>query len=169
MSLYQRIHEAQATPEDGGQGDQRDPVMSDLRQKVHHQLIDELGPVLYDKRLSEEELRRKVHDQLQSALAQERTPLSAADKAQLIQDVADDILGYGPIDRLLKDATVTEIMVNGPHNVFVERRGDSSRTMRHSSTTPTCAASSTRSCPRSVGGSTKRPRWSTLGFPTAPA
>jgi pilus assembly protein CpaF len=124
VSLYQRIHEAQATPDEAGQGgQQRDPIISDLRQKVHHQLIDELGPVLYDKRLSEEELRRKVHDQLQSALAQERAPLSAADKAQLIQDVADDILGYGPIDRLLKDETVTEIMVNGPHKVFVERSG----------------------------------------------
>ncbi len=124
MSLYQRIQRHRRTPDEAGQGgQQRDPIISDLRQKVHHQLIDELGPVLYDKRLSEEELRRKVHDQLQSALAQERAPLSAADKAQLIQDVADDILGYGPIDRLLKDETVTEIMVNGPHKVFVERSG----------------------------------------------
>ncbi len=50
-------------------------------------------------------------------------PLSAADKARLIQDVSDDILGYGPIDALLKDEDVTEIMVNGPDNVFVERNG----------------------------------------------
>ena len=47
-------------------------------------------------------------EQLQAALAQERAPLSAADKAQLIQDVSDDILGYGPIDRLLKDDEVSE-------------------------------------------------------------
>ncbi|MEA3075325.1 MAG: pilus assembly protein CpaF, partial [Actinomycetota bacterium] len=46
-----------------------------------------------------------------------------ADKAQLIQDVSDDILGYGPIDRLLKDDEVTEVMVNGPARVFVEREG----------------------------------------------
>ena len=46
--------------------------------------------------------------QLQSALAKERAPLSAADKAQLIQDVSDDILGYGPIDRFLKDTGITE-------------------------------------------------------------
>ena len=51
----------------------------------------------------EDDLRRRVHEQLHAALAQERAPLSAADKAQLIQDVSDDILGYGPIDRLLKD------------------------------------------------------------------
>ncbi|MGZ4683312.1 MAG: CpaF family protein [Acidimicrobiales bacterium] len=85
--------------------------------------MDELGPILYDKRLSEEDLRRRVHEQLHAALAQERAPLSAADKAQLIQDVSDDILGYGPIDRLLHDEEITEVMCNGPESVYVERNG----------------------------------------------
>jgi len=122
MSLYKRLHEVQGGPETGT-GRRRDPVLDELRQKIHHHLIDELGPILYDKRLSEDDLRRRVHEQLQSALAQERAPLSAADKAQLIQDVSDDILGYGPIDRLLKDDEVTEVMVNGPDSVYVERAG----------------------------------------------
>ncbi|MEO6627527.1 MAG: CpaF family protein [Aquihabitans sp.] len=95
---------------------------------MHHHLIDELGPILYDKRLSEEDLRRRVQDQLHAALAVERAPLSAADKAQLIQDVSDDILGYGPIDRLLKDEDITEVMVNGPESVFVERSGKLEKT-----------------------------------------
>jgi pilus assembly protein CpaF len=86
-------------------------------------LIDELGPILYDKRMSDEELRARVHSALQNALAQERTPLSASDKAQLIQDVSDDILGYGPIDRLLRDDDVSEIMCNGPDQIYVERSG----------------------------------------------
>ena len=121
MSLYQRIHE-------GGEGEaattaRRDPVLDELRQKIHHHLIEELGPILYDKRLSEDDLRRRVQEQLQAALAQERAPLSAADKSQLIQDVSDDILGYGPIDRLLKDESITEVMVNGPEQVFVEQDG----------------------------------------------
>src|SRR3954453_19087767 len=125
MSLYKRLHEVQ-----GGNGavaaggaKRRDPVLDELRQNIHHHLIDELGPILYDKRLSEDDLRRRVHEQLQAALAQERAPLSAADKAQLIQDVSDDILGYGPIDRLLNDDDVSEVMVNGPEIVFVERKG----------------------------------------------
>jgi pilus assembly protein CpaF len=124
MSLYKRLHEVQGTgPAVAGGGRRRDPVLDELRQKIHHHLIDELGPILYDKRLSEEDLRRRVHDQLQAALAQERAPLSAADKAQLIQDVSDDILGYGPIDRLLKDEEITEVMVNGPDSVYTERAG----------------------------------------------
>src|ERR1700752_280439 len=115
MSLYKRLHEGQggATPS----GRRRDPVMDELRQRIHHHLIDELGPILYDKRLSEDDLRRRVQERLQSALAKETTPLSAADKAHLIQDVSDDILGYGPIDRYLKDTNVTEVMVNGAERI----------------------------------------------------
>ena len=103
-------------------------MLDELRQKIHHHLIDELGPVLYDKRLTEDDLRRRVQEQLHSALAQERSPLSSADKAQLIQDVSDDILGYGPIDRLLRDEDITEVMVNGPDMVFVERGGKVEKT-----------------------------------------
>jgi pilus assembly protein CpaF len=123
MSLYKRLHEVQGGDVPAGGARRRDPILDELRQKIHHHLIDELGPILYDKRLSEDDLRRRVHEQLQSALAQERAPLSAADKAQLIQDVSDDILGYGPIDRLLKDEEITEVMVNGPDSVYIERAG----------------------------------------------
>src|SRR6266852_6208226 len=122
MSLYKRLHEVQGGGTQAGTR-RRDPVLDELRQKIHHHLIDELGPVLYDKRLSEDDLRRRVHEQLHAALAQERAPLSAADKAQLIQDVSDDILGYGPIDRYLRDNDVTEVMVNGPERVYIERHG----------------------------------------------
>ena len=123
MSLYKRLHDVQGTAPQQPGAKRRDPVLDELRQKIHHHLIDELGPILYDKRLSEDELRRRVNDQLHAALAQERATLSAADKAQLIQDVSDDILGYGPIDRLLKDEEISEVMCNGPHTVYVERSG----------------------------------------------
>ena len=119
MSLYRRLQDAQGTPTTTG----RNPLLDELRQKIHHQLIDELGAVLYDKRLSEDELRSKVADSLQAALARETAPISSADRAQLQADVSDDILGYGPIDKHLHDDSVTEVMVNGPHKVFVERDG----------------------------------------------
>ena len=123
MSLYKRLQEVQGPSLAPATPGRRDPVLDELRQKVHHHLIEELGPVLYDKRLSEDELRRRVQEQLQAALAKERAPLSAADKAHLIQDVSDDILGYGPVDRFLKDPEITEVMVNGPEHVYVEKRG----------------------------------------------
>ena len=146
MSLYKRLHEVQQAPTAARRRKRRDPVLDELRQKIHHHLIDELGPILYDKRLSEDDLRRRVHEQLHAALAQERAPLSAADKAQLIQDVSDDILGYGPIDRLLKDEEVTEVMVNGPDSRSTSSAAaSSSRPTPASSTRPTSGASSTRS------------------------
>ena len=127
MSLYQRLHEVNQTADADGAAapvaNRRDPVLDELRQRVHAHLIEELGPILYDRRLSEEDLRKRVHEQLLSTLQSERAPLSAADKAQLIQDVSDDILGYGPIDKLLKEEAVTEVMVNGPDMVYVERNG----------------------------------------------
>ena len=60
-----------------------DVAATELRHRIHQQLIDELGPILFDRRLSEEDLRRRVHEQLHAAIALERVPLSAADKAQL--------------------------------------------------------------------------------------
>ena len=49
--------------------------------------------------------------------------LSAAERAQLVQDVTDDTIGYGPIDRFLHDPGITEVMCNGPKDVYIERRG----------------------------------------------
>ncbi len=119
MSLYKRLQDAQGISAASG----RNPLLDELRQKIHGQLIDELGAVLYDKRLSEEDLRKRVQDQLQVVLVRETAPITAADRAQLVSDVSDDILGYGPIDKYLHDPTVTEVMVNGPNRVFVEREG----------------------------------------------
>jgi pilus assembly protein CpaF len=119
MSLYQRLHE----PPADSSGPARDPLLDELRQRVHHLIIEELGPLLYDRRVGEEELSRQLQDQLKLILSRERIPLSGLDRAQLLQDVTDDILGYGPIDGLLKDPDVTEVMVNGPSRVYVERKG----------------------------------------------
>ena len=129
-----------------GQSGLRDPVLDELRQRIHHHLIDELGPILYDKRLSEDDLRRRVHEQLHAALAQERAPLSAADKAQLIQDVSDDILGYGPIDRLLKDEERHRGHGQRAELGLRRARRQAREDRRHaSSTRRTSGASSTRS------------------------
>ena len=128
MSLYKQIHEdggpvAVAEPPAG-----RNPILDELRQRVHHHLTEQLGPVLFDKRLSEEDLRARVMEQLHATLANERTPLSATEKADLIQAIADDVLGYGPIDQILQDDTVSEVMCNGPDQVFVEQNGKLTKT-----------------------------------------
>src|SRR5437588_10211375 len=121
MSLYQRLHEVHSEVPEYGSG--RDPVLDELRQRVHHLLIDEVGPLLYDRRISEDDLRRQLQEHLKVILGREKVPLSTADRMQLLQDLTDDVLGYGPISRLLNDPEVTEVMVNGPGSVYIERNG----------------------------------------------
>ncbi len=134
MSLYQRLNEVQGGGAAEGAG--TDPAaaqaaaqqqaasgVQELRRRVHGRLIDDLGSMLYDSDMPEDELKKLVYSKLEQAVAEERVPLSAADKQRLIESIAHDVLGYGPIDPLLNDESVTEIMVNGPNQVFVERGG----------------------------------------------
>ncbi len=118
MTQFTRWQEFQRTPTS-----QRAQTLDEMRQKMHQFVIQELGPILYDQRVSEMDLRRQVHEQLVRALAQERAALTATEKAQLVEEVSDDVLGYGPIDRFLKDDGINEVMVNGAHSVYVERGG----------------------------------------------
>jgi pilus assembly protein CpaF len=99
-----------------------DPL-TDLKRTVHASLLESLGPQLYDSRLTEDELESKVRSTLQEVLAHEETPLTVTDRARLAQEIADDILGYGPLEPFLRDPEVTEVMVNGPTTIFIERGG----------------------------------------------
>jgi pilus assembly protein CpaF len=102
---------------------QRLQALEDLRQKMHQFVISELGPILYDQRVSEADLRKQVEEQLHKALAQERLALTSQERQGVVQSVFDDVLGYGPIDKLLRDPAINEVMVNGPEKVYVERNG----------------------------------------------
>jgi pilus assembly protein CpaF len=95
----------------------------ELKRQVHQSLLDTLGPKLYDARLTQSEMEQKVRQTLQEVLATGEMPLTSADKAKIAQEISDDILGYGPIEPYLRDVDVTEIMVNGPDQLFVERAG----------------------------------------------
>jgi pilus assembly protein CpaF len=102
---------------------QRTQALEELRQKMHQFVISELGPILYDQRVSEADLRKQVEEQLHKALAQERLALTSQERQAVVQSVFDDVLGYGPIDVLLRDPAINEVMVNGPENIYVERNG----------------------------------------------
>jgi len=96
---------------------------ADVKRSVHQALLDSLGPKLYDPRMSPEDLEQRVRQTLQVVLEQEETPLTASDRTRVAQEVADDILGHGPLEPFLRDPEVTEVMVNGHDQVFVEKFG----------------------------------------------
>jgi pilus assembly protein CpaF len=100
----------------------RDPF-ADLKGRVHENLIDRLGPRLYDPHLPESELAAQVRMTLQEVMDREETPLSVADRTRIAQEVSDEILGHGPLEPLLRDTEITEIMVNGPDSIYIERQG----------------------------------------------
>jgi pilus assembly protein CpaF len=99
---------------------------AELKAKVHHQCIAKLGPELYKQ--DGEGLADKVYRAVNEELALDRTPLTREERREIVRQLTDDILGYGPIEPLLRDDTVTEIMVNAPDKVYVERRGKLERT-----------------------------------------
>ena len=113
-----KTHASRAEPADSA----RDRFGA-LKAQVHNNLLQLLGPKLYDSDLTQSELEQMVRASLQDAMSDEQTPLTAADRSRITEEIADDILGYGPIEPFLRDPDLTEVMVNGPNDIWIERSG----------------------------------------------
>ena len=123
-SLSERVAQARATAEATGFASNRSSQLLELRGRLHFRVVEELGPTLYDRQMSDAELRLRVMEMLEWAIDQEQgLPLTSADRRQLLNEIASDVLGYGPIDPLLNDPDITEVMANGPYDVYYERGG----------------------------------------------
>ena len=85
-------------------------------------MIGELGPQVFTQSIDPDELRELVVADIRRHLAGE-VGLSRDDRESLTQEIAADILGYGPIERLLADDSITEIMINGADEIWIERQG----------------------------------------------
>jgi pilus assembly protein CpaF len=95
---------------------------ADLKARIHHACIAKLGPELF-KQDSTEELSDRVYRAVTEELTLDRTPLTREERRELVRQLTDDILGYGPLEQLLRDDSITEIMVNAYDRVYVERSG----------------------------------------------
>ena len=104
-----------------------DDPYADLKSRVHHQCIAKLGPELF-KQDGSSDLTDQVYRAVTEELALDRTPLTRDERREIVRQLTDDILGYGPIEPLLRDDSVTEVMVNGFDKVYVERNGKLERT-----------------------------------------
>jgi pilus assembly protein CpaF len=94
-----------------------------IKEDAIEQLFERIGARLNDSSLDESALRGLVQQELNSIIEGGKLPLTARERQRLIREVHDDVLGLGPLEALLSDKTVTEIMVNGPGKVYVERSG----------------------------------------------
>jgi pilus assembly protein CpaF len=102
---------------------ERPDRITEVRTRVQAELVEVLGPKLYDTALSDSQLQDLVHRRLRELLDQEQGALSAQERAMVIQQIGDSVLGLGPLEPFLRDAEVTEIMVNNANTVYVERGG----------------------------------------------
>jgi pilus assembly protein CpaF len=97
--------------------------LEEIKGSVHGELLQQLGPQLYASDIDHDELAERVHAVLADVLGTQDPPLSHRDRARVTQEITDDILGYGPVEPFLRDPTVSEVMVNGAHRIWVERDG----------------------------------------------
>ncbi len=139
MSLLQRIEKSQPTPAESAQTqDDRSTRLEDLRirrlpvapvrdtfrdlkSRIHDRLLAELDPKMDVSKT--DEVRRNIEEMFDALLTQENLMLTRADRQRLLEQIIAEILGYGPIEGLLADDTITEVMVNGPNSVYIERQG----------------------------------------------
>jgi pilus assembly protein CpaF len=99
---------------------------ADLKSRIQNKLLAELEPTLDLSRT--EELRAMIEEKFDAVLAEDHIVLSRLERQRLFEQIVAEILGYGPLEPLLRDDTITEIMVNGPKKVYIERDGKIERT-----------------------------------------
>ncbi|SEL46270.1 pilus assembly protein CpaF [Blastococcus sp. DSM 46786] len=103
-------------------------ALARLKDRVGKALFERMGSRMNDPSMAEDALRAVVLKELDEVVEEENVPLSTEERQRLTAELADDVLGYGPLQRLLDDAAVSEIMVNGPDAIYVERGGRLERT-----------------------------------------
>jgi pilus assembly protein CpaF len=94
----------------------------EVKNRIHMAIIGELGPQLFAADADPDAVRDRVAIDIRTRLAEE-TGIAREDRERLAEEIADDILGHGPLERPLADDTITELMINGPHDIWIERGG----------------------------------------------
>ena len=128
MDLAERLANATVKPS-AGLRLQRAPkepprqALSRLKDKATQQLFERLNAQLSDQTMSESELSRLVLQELTEIVEVREATLTADERKRLVKEVLEDVLGYGPLEQFLTDPTVTEIMVNGPNQIYIEQHG----------------------------------------------
>ncbi len=137
MSLLRRIEQGQSGQGDEGDqgktrslqsrrvappdGDAQRDTYYDLKTRVQNRLLSELDPTTDVTKIGT--VRGTIRDLFEQVLTEENIVLSRQEKHRLFEQIAAEILGFGPLQTLLEDDDITEIMVNGPKNIYIEKRG----------------------------------------------
>jgi pilus assembly protein CpaF len=99
----------------------------DLKRHIHGKLVEKLDFTRV-KDLQSDALRKDIRRVIEHLCDTENPLLNRMERERLIDEILDETLGFGPLEVLLKDPTISDILINGPHNIFVERRGKLEKT-----------------------------------------
>ena len=102
-------------------------ALAAVKARAVEELFKRLGTRINDPSLTETQLHEFVREELTAIIEDEQLLLTPDERARFIQDIEDDALGLGPLQRVLEDPSVTEIMVNGHDTIYVERDGKITR------------------------------------------
>ena len=94
----------------------------DAKVRLHRRLIEEINLSALEK-LPEQEMKKQIHGLVAQYVLGERLALNATELEGFVSEILDEMMGLGPIEPLLKDPTISDILINGHENVFVERFG----------------------------------------------
>src|SRR5580658_2076273 len=105
----------------------KESTLEELKQRIHGKLVDKLDLTKVGE-LEGEILRREIRLVVEHLCDSEDTLLNRAEREQLVSEVLDETFGLGPLELLLKDSTISDIMINGPKHIYCERRGKMEKT-----------------------------------------
>src|SRR5438132_10953397 len=97
-------------------------VQAELKSKVHRKLLQSLNSDTL-RLISKERLRGEIGRAVEKLLLQENIPMTLPERDRIIEEILDEVFGLGPLEPLLKDPTITDILVNSHSKVYVERHG----------------------------------------------
>ncbi|NVM99298.1 CpaF family protein [Arthrobacter sp. SDTb3-6] len=102
--------------------------LAGLKHRATETLFERLGARLSDPTMAEDELNKMASDELATIIQEEKAALSTDERRRLIKEVSDDVLGFGPLQQMLDDVSITEIMVNNVDAIYIERLGQITKT-----------------------------------------
>jgi len=127
MDLQERIRRMQGLKDDldmkSGRSVMRSGQINKIKKEIRQDLINNISGVIYRKNITDNELSLRVRGEVQRIIGQKEYPLTSIEKSSIIDDLINDVTGYGPIEEFLDDDGITEIMVNNPEKIYVEKAG----------------------------------------------
>lgn len=132
MSLLQRLEKEKSVEQYDGANvsklrkaavaEKKDPF-EEIKKRIFDQVVEQIAPEEADENEESSELEKKIIVLVEKALAEESIPLSRNDKQKITLEIIAETIGFGPIDELIHNPNISEIMVNGAEQVYVEQKG----------------------------------------------